>query len=118
MVYNASKAALQTMETIEIYGVQFLKCDKSDCEWNAGYTPGDINRHGLEFTARHNMGIRICNFSCTALALGKNINGDCPHKQELCEMLAEDSNSSSRIWGRLDPNVARRALGVEPEVED
>jgi len=103
------------MDTIEIYGVKFLKCDKSDCEWNAGYTPGDLNRHGLEFTAKHDMGIRICNFSCTALALGKNIDGDCPHKQELCEMLAEDSNSSSRIWGRLDPKVARRALGVEPD---
>ena len=58
------------------------------------------------------------NFSCTALALGKNIDGDCPHKQELCEMLAEDSNSSSRIWGRLDPNVARRALGVEPDLKE
>ncbi len=55
------------------------------------------------------------NLSCTALALGKNIDSDCPHKQELCEMLAEDSNSSSRIWGRLDPKVARRALGVEPD---
>jgi len=55
------------------------------------------------------------NFSCTALALGKNIDGDCPHKQELCQMLAEDSNSSSRIWGRLDPKVAHRALGVEPD---
>ena len=102
------------MDTIEIYGVKFLKCAKSDCEWNAGYTPGDLNRHGLEFTAKHDMGIRICNFSCTALALGKNIDNDCPHKQELCDMLAEDSGSSSRIWGRLDPNVARRALGVEP----
>jgi hypothetical protein len=30
-------------------------------------------------------------------------------------MLTEDSGSSSRIWGRLDPNVARRALGVEPD---
>jgi hypothetical protein len=51
------------MNTIEIYGVKFLKCQKDDCEWNAGYTPGDLNRHGLEFTARHDMGIRICNFS-------------------------------------------------------
>ena len=102
------------MDTIEIYGVKFLKCDKSDCEWNAGYTPGDLNRHGLEFTAKHDMGIRICNFSCTALALGKNIDGDCPHKQELCEMLAEDS-SSSGIWQSLDPKVARKALGVEPD---
>ena len=66
------------MDTIEIYGVKFLKCDKSDCKWNAGYTPGDLNRHGLEFTAKHDMGIRICNFSCTALALGKDIDGDCP----------------------------------------
>ena len=57
------------------------------------------------------------NFSCTALALGKNIDAVCPHKQELCDMLAEDSGSSSRIWGRLDPNVARRALGVEPNKE-
>jgi len=103
------------MNTIEIYGVKFLKCQKDDCKWNAGNTPGDLNRHGLEFTARHNMGIRICNFSCTALALGKNIDDDCPHKQELCDMLAEDSGSSSRIWGRLDPKVARRALGVEPD---
>jgi hypothetical protein len=51
------------MNTIEIYGVKFLKCDKSDCGWNAGYTPGDLNRHGLEFTAKHDMGIRICNFN-------------------------------------------------------
>jgi len=50
------------MAIIEIYGVKFLKCDKSDCKWNAGYTPGDLNRHGLEFTAKHDMGIRICNF--------------------------------------------------------
>jgi len=105
------------MDTIEIYGVKFLKCQKDDCEWNAGYTPDDFNRHGLEFTARHDMGIRICNFSCTALALGKNIDAVCPHKQELCDMLAEDSGSSSRIWGRLDPNVARGALGVEPNQE-
>ena len=33
-------------------------------------------------------------------------------------MLAEDSNSSSRIWGRLDPKVARRALGVEPNLKE
>jgi hypothetical protein len=57
------------------------------------------------------------NISCTALALGKKIDDDCPHKQELCDMLAEDSGSSSRIWGRLDPKVARRALGVEPNQE-
>ncbi len=58
------------------------------------------------------------NISCTALALGKNIDDDCPHKQELCDMLAEDSGSSSRIWGRLDPNVARRALGIEPDLKE
>jgi len=103
------------MDTIEIYGVNFLKCDKTDCRWNAGYTPGDLNREGLEFTRRRNMGIRICNFNCTALALGKKIDSDCPHKHELCDMLAEDSRSVTRIWGRLDPKVARRALGVEPE---
>jgi hypothetical protein len=63
------------------------------------------------------MGIRICNFSCTALALGKNIDDDCPHKQELCDMLAEDSGSSG-IWQSLDPKVARKALGVEPDLKE
>ena len=113
-MYNVGEVVSGGMDTIEIYGVKFLKCGKSDCAWNAGYTPGDLNRHGLEFTSKHDMGIRICNFSCTALALGKNIDDGCPHKQELCDVLSEDSSSSSRIWGRLDPKVARRALGVEP----
>lgn len=103
------------MSTIRIYGVNFLRCDKRDCNWNVGYTPGDLNRYGLEFTIKHNIGIRICNFGCTSLALGKNIDKNCPHKQELCDMLAEDSSTVSRIWGKLDPKVARRALGVEPD---
>jgi hypothetical protein len=33
-------------------------------------------------------------------------------------MLAEDSSTLSQIWGRLDPKVARRALGVEPHIEE
>ncbi len=106
------------MDTIEIYGVKFLRCDKRDCKWNVGYTPGDLNRQGLEFTNRRSVGIRICNFGCTSLALGKNIDDNCPHKQELCDMLADDSHNVSRFWGRLDPKVARRALGVEPDVRE
>jgi hypothetical protein len=118
-VYNCGKAVVESMNTIEIYGVKFLKCAKDDCKWNVGYTPGDLNRQGLEFTARHDdIGIRVCNFGCTALALGKNPDSKCPHKQELCDMLAEDSSSLSRIWGRLDPNVARRALGVEQDFKE
>ena len=100
------------MSTIEIYGVKFLKCDKGDCDWNVGYTPGDLNRFGLEFTARHDMGIRICNFGCTALALGQKIDSSCPNKQELCNVLAEDSDTISCFWGSLDPKVAKRALGI------
>ena len=104
------------MEIIDIHGVKFLKCGKSDCKWNVGYTPGDLNRSGIEFTTRRDrldMGIRVCNFGCTALALGKNIDSHCLYKDEVCKMLAEDSDSTSGFWGILDPGVARRALSIE-----
>jgi hypothetical protein len=117
-MYNNDEATADSMDTIEIYGVNFLRCEKYDCAWNVGYTPDDFNRQGLEFTARQDMGIRVCNFGCTSLALGKNPDSHCPHKQDLCDMLAEDSSSLSRFWGKLDPNVARRALGVEPDVSE
>ncbi len=106
------------MNTIEIYGVNFLRCDRRDCRWNAGYTRGALNRQDIEFTHRRDTGIRVCNFGCTSLALGKNIDKNCPHKQELCDMLAEDSSTVSHIWGRLDPRVARRALGVEADPKE
>ena len=104
------------MDTIDIRGVKFLKCDKTNCKWNVGYTPGDRNRSGLEFTTRRDrldMGIRVCNFGCTALALGKNIDSQCPFKDEVSRILAEDSDSTSGFWGTLDPDVARRALSME-----
>ncbi len=106
------------MNTIDIYGVRFLRCDKTDCKWNVGYTPNDRNRSGLEFTTRRdrlNIGIRVCNFSCTALALGKTIGSQCPHKEEVSKILAEDSDFTSSFWGNLNPDVARRALSMDLE---
>ena len=106
------------MNTIDVHGVSFLRCDKTDCKWNVGYTPNDRNRSGLEFTTRRdrsNIGIRVCNFGCTALALGKTIDSRCPHKEEVCRILSEDSNCTSGFWGNLDPDVARRALSMDVE---
>ena len=102
---------------MELYGVRFLKCEKDDCPWNVGYTPCDLNRFGLEFTSRGGAGIRVCDFGCKALAYGGNIGSDCPHKLEVCELLGEnDLSFQCRFWGVADPRVARRALGVEPDV--
>ncbi len=104
------------MTNIEIYGVAFLECEKQDCDWNIGYTPHDINRDGLEFTFRAGVGTRVCNFGCKALAFGKHIDANCPHKQELCDLLGEkDSTFQTRFWGTVDPDVARRALDAKSE---
>jgi hypothetical protein len=103
------------MDTVNVYGVKLLKCFRDDCSWNIGYTPRDLNRSGLEFTYRAGAGIRVCNFGCKALAYGKDIPGDCPHKLELCQLLGEDDMSfEHRFWGRIEPEVAQRALGVDP----
>ena len=99
------------MATIELYGVKFLECDKGDCDWNIGYTPQDMNRFGLEFTFREGVGTRVCNYGSKAFAFGKNIDRDCPHKEELFGLLGEyDAQWQSRFWGRVDPDVAKRAL--------
>lgn len=109
----------ESMVTIDIYGFKFLRCAKDDCPWNVGYTPHDLNRFGLEFTHRDGVGIRVCNFGRKALAYGRDIDSDCPHKLELCRMLGDDDSSSeSRFWGNIDPEVAKRALGLEPEQGD
>ncbi len=99
------------MATIELYGVKFLKCEKEDCDWNIGYTPRDKNRFGLEFTFREGPGTRVCNFGSKAFAYGRSIPGGCPHKEELFGLLGEyDAQWQSRFWGKVDPDVARRAL--------
>jgi hypothetical protein len=104
------------MDTVEIYGVTFLKCEKEDCDWNIGYTPYDLNRSGLEFTYRSGTGVRVCNFGCKALAYGKNIDVACPHKRDVCSLLGEnDQSHQCRFWGSVDPEVAGRVLNVEPE---
>ena len=104
------------MAIIEIYGVTFLECEKQDCDWNIGYTPKDLNRHGLEFTFRSGVGTRVCNFGCKALAYGKHIDPNCPHREELCELLGQkDSTFQTRFWGTVDPDVAWRALNTNPE---
>jgi hypothetical protein len=104
------------MATVEVYGRVFLTCGKEECAWNVGYTPGDLNRHGLCFTSRSGAGIRVCNFGLKALAYGGEIDRDCPHKAELCGVLGiDDSSPESRFWGRVDPEVAERALGRDPE---
>ncbi len=100
------------MSRVEIYGVQFLECEREECKWNIGYTPHDLNRYGLCFTARSGPGIRVCNFGRKALAYGRDIDGACPHKVELCSMLGgDDSGPEARFWGCIDPEVAMRALG-------
>jgi hypothetical protein len=104
------------MSTVEVYGRVFLRCDKEDCAWNVGYTPHDLNRHGLWFTARKGTGVRLCNFGLKALAYGGDIDRACPHKAELCSVLGiEDASPEGRFWGRVDPEVAGRALGKDPE---
>ncbi len=80
------------------------------------YTPGDLNRHGLCFTARSGAGIRVCDFGLKALAYGGDIDCACPQKAELCGVLgSDDSSPESLFWGRVDPEVAGRALGRGPE---
>ena len=107
------------MATIELYGVKFLECDKGDCDWNIGYTPQDMNRFGLEFTFREGVGTRVCNYGSKAFAFGKNIDRDCPHKEELFGLLGEIFNWIEfyfhRFWGRVDPDVAKRALDSDRE---
>jgi len=103
----------QSMDTVEVYGVKFLKCEKETCRWNIGYTPHDLNRFGSECTYRQGMGVRVCNFGCRALAYGCTIDGDCPHKIDLCHLLGSDLSIECRFWGSIDPEVAKRALGVE-----
>ena len=103
------------MEIIEIYGTKFLRCEKEDCLWNVGHTPHDLNRFGLEFTSRDGVGIRVCDYGNKALAHGKSIDEDCPHKRELCNLLAEyDTSFQNRFWGRVNPEVAKRIFGIEP----
>ena len=102
------------MDIIDVYGVKLLKCERDGCSWNIGYTPHDLNRYGLEFTNRDGIGVRVCNFGCKALAYGKKIPDDCPHKLDLSELLGEEDLSfESSFWGRIDPDVARRALGAD-----
>lgn len=104
------------MDSIDIYGTRFLRCEKDDCRWNIGYTPGDLNRFGLEFTLRPGVGARVCNFGPKALAYGRSIDRGCPHKKDVCELLGEyDANFQQRFWGVIDPEVAKRALDMEPD---
>lgn len=107
---------MKVMGILDVYGTRFLKCEKEDREWNIGCTPHDLNRFGLEFTCRIGAGVRVCNFGCKALAHGKGIDNQCPHRAELCDLLGEDDASPQcRIWGSIDPEVARRALRAEPD---
>jgi len=102
------------VDIIDVYGVKLLKCARDDCPWNIGYTPHDLNRSGLEFTYRAGVGVRVCNFGCKALAYGRGVPEDCPHKLEVCDLLGEDDLSfERRFWGRIDPEVAQRALGAD-----
>ena len=104
------------MDVIDIRGIKFLRCEKIECLWNVGYTPCDFNREGLEFTFRHAVGTWVCNFGAKALAYGAYIHRDCPHKLDVCRLLGEkDLSFQCRFWGVADPEVARRALGVEPD---
>jgi len=104
------------MGTVDVYGRVFLTCGKEDCGWNAGFTPHDLNRHGLCFTSRKGVGMRLCNFGLKALAWGGDIDRGCPHKAELCGVLGiEDASPEGWFWSPVDPDVAGRALGRDRE---
>ena len=109
----------EIMSVVEIYGIEFLRCEREECGWNVGHTPHDLNRHGLCFTNRGGVGVRVCNFGRKALARGGDIDSACPHKVDLCSLLGrEDSSPEGRFWGPVDPEVARRALGGATEPQE
>ena len=114
-VYNAvgpQRSSGDSMDTIDVRGIRLLKCDKEDCRWNVGYTPCDFNRVGIEFTSRAGAGTRVCNFGRRALVYGSDIDSECPHKHDVCRLLAEyDTTFERRFWGAIDAEVARRVLG-------
>ena len=118
-LYNAvgpQKSSGESVDTIDVRGIRLLKCHKEDCRWNVGYTPCDFNRNGIEFTTRSGAGTRLCNFGRRALVYGSDIDSECPHKLEVCELLAEyDTTFERRFWGAIDPEVARRVLGGKPD---
>ena len=53
------------MDTVEIIGKQFLKCQQEDCEWNVGWLGG------LDWTEELGKGTRVCNLGARAMIEAK-----------------------------------------------
>jgi hypothetical protein len=69
------------METVEIAGVKFLKCQQESCEWNIGWLDGK------DWTRELGKGTRICNLGARAI-LEEDVKppDNCQHWKSVLEL--------------------------------
>ncbi len=80
------------MDTVEIDGQWFLRCESGNCSWNVGRNPGE----GDEVT--------VCSFGSKPWVSGGKPDYDCSHKTEVVNLLAEEAKSQHRF---KDPEGTR-----------
>ncbi len=65
------------MDTVEIDGKRFLRCDRESCQWNLRYISGNERS-------------RVCNFGALAFAVKEAMPQDCTRLQELGTLISRE----------------------------